>query len=170
MGSQGPAGADGAVGSQGPAGADGAAGPQGPAGAGGAVGSQGPTGADGAVGSQGPAGADGAVGSQGPSGADGAVGPQGTTGATGVVGLQYVSSTSNTSLMVPESGAAVSCPVGKIALSGGFSIVGSDGHHIVTTSAPINGGGSWSVEVRDTNVDPVSVAVTVHAICATVAQ
>src|SRR4029077_861700 len=128
----------GSQGDAGPQGSQGVAGPQGPKGDAGPQGAGGPQGPKGDVGPQGP---------KGDAGPQGNAGPQGPTGPKGDPGLD------GSQIVTVAGGVAsgskqftVSCPVNKVALSGGFNVQGS-----VTASFRSNAAGnptgntSWTI-------------------------
>lgn len=122
MGAQGPQGEpgqDGAIGPAGSQGEAGAAGPVGPQGLTGAAGAQGATGPAGSKGATGSAGAPGATGSAGPQGATGATGPQGPQGLSGAAGYELLQQNETTLNNQGEEKLTPTCPVGKVAVSGG---------------------------------------------------
>jgi hypothetical protein len=120
VGLPGPKGDTGATGAEGPAGADGAQGPKGDTGATGPQGPAGTKGDTGATGPQGPAGAKGDTGATGPAGP---AGPQGPAGPAGLNGSTIITVAGGTSS--GDKQFTVTCPVGDVALSGGFDIQGS---------------------------------------------
>jgi hypothetical protein len=150
--------AEGQPGPAGPAGADGAqgpAGPQGEQGPAGADGAQGPAGPQGEQGPAGPAGADGADGAEGPPGPQGEQGPPGPQGLPGPAGGGSLLATTHTGASPVDVTASkdveVFCPVGKKAISGGYSTVNSAGVEAavgadVFVSRPV--GDSWLVKAR----------------------
>lgn len=141
IGATGPAGPEGATG---PAGAQGLTGPAGPAGAAGTSGSKGDKGAAGAKGATGSVGLTGATGSQGipgakgdkglagvtgpagsqgangPAGATGPTGPEGPQGLPGAAGYELLQQTETTLNNQGEEKLTPTCPVGKVAISGGI--------------------------------------------------
>ena len=82
-------------------------------------------------------------------GPKGDIGPQGPAG--GIAGVQYVEGTPT--LIVPNEGKSVValCPVGKVAISGGFTSTGGNSLFGVTYSRPIidlqGGLYGWSASV-----------------------
>ena len=61
--------------------------------------------------------------------------------------------------------ASVSCPAGKVVVSGGYSITGAEaGSVIVTASYPDDKGG-WSVNFQNTGPDTAQFATEVFAVC-----
>lgn len=137
-GPAGPAGAIGLTGAIGATGPQGATGPAGPTGATGAPGSKGEKGLTGSIGltgstgsqgtpgvkgdkgltgATGPAGSQGATGPAGATGPTGAEGPQGLPGAAGYELLQQTETTLNNQ---GEEKLTPTCPVGKVAISGGI--------------------------------------------------
>ena len=89
------------------------------------------------------------------------------TGAPGLAGFEYPALGAFTDGL--QTSRTVQCPVVKVTLSGGFSVL-SQGGHTVVESYPSNNGSVWTVTVVDTNVPSISVDVTVTAICVNVAQ
>ena len=158
----------GAVGSQGEAGQDGAIGPEGPAGPQGATGPEGPQGATGPAGPQGatgPAGPQGATGPEGPQGATGPTGPQGLPGAGGYQLLQESETTLNNQ---GEEKLTPSCPVGKVAISGGimhtqFPITVANSKDFNIAAIHPNGSSNW--RARWYNGSGAIATVILYTIC-----
>jgi hypothetical protein len=148
---------------QGPAGP---AGPQGDVGPAGPPGPAGPAGPQGDVGPVGPA---GAVGPAGPAGPAGPVGPQGPPGPSGLTGYEVV----RVDFLVPAGGFlrnTALCPVGKVVVGGGASVVGAgtaNFHTVVQESGPgtIGGGAQslWLVAIQ--NNDTVDHTIGIFAVC-----
>ena len=62
--------------------------------------------------------------------------------------------------------ASVSCPAGKVVISGGYSISGAQaGSVIVTASYPDSGKGGWSVNFQNTGQDTAMFTTEVYAVC-----
>lgn len=181
-GPQGPVGPQGEVGAQGPAGPtgpQGPAGPQGevgPQGAVGPVGPQGPQGPQGEVGATGPMGPMGVAGPEGPAGPSGPAGPAGPAGPTGPQGPQGPAGVSGWEVrdeadppFTLSPGASsmaqeVSCSSGKVPLGGGYDLVNTAIHTVVTSSAPTLTG--WRVQLRNnTGYVLNNVQVRVWAVC-----
>jgi hypothetical protein len=128
-------------------------------------GPQGPMGLPGAQGPQGPAGPQGEAGPMGPAGPEGAAGAPGPAGPAGVSGFEVVtqgfsvpaSGTSTTSLYLRT----VSCPAGKVPLSGGFTI--SEGATRLAGSRP-QGTTGWTFQFVQLELLPVPV--TAYVVCA----
>jgi hypothetical protein len=118
----------------------------------GAVGAVGP---QGAAGPQGPAGARGLQGPAGPKGDAGAQGPAG-----GISGSQTVTGPSVNIPAVSSRSATVSCPSGKIAVSGGFTT----GAGNLLTSRPSTDGRSWNVSVGNDQL-VFATSFTPYAVC-----
>jgi hypothetical protein len=140
---------------------------------------------NGTKGDTGPQGPKGDTGAQGPKGSTGAQGPKGDTGAPGQDGKDGVSGYEVRSYdyaLVSGGGiATMTCPVGKLALGGGYwfkdDSAMTDGLSVVrsmpgrmdwTTNEPIPGDNrGWIVQAnKPTNVNPG--ALTVYVVCATV--
>lgn len=162
-GAQGEKGDTGATGETGAQGAQGEKGDTGATGATGATGDRGETGATGPQGDQGPTGATGATGATGVAGPVGQTGLQGATGATGATGAAAstsvtVESASGTALTV-----GVSCPAGKTAVGGGYSLGSTNGNNGAIVSQPItNTSGTptgWTVTQK------TATAMTVYVTC-----
>jgi hypothetical protein len=179
-GDKGDTGETGAQGIQGETGATGAQGIQGETGATGAQGEKGDTGAQGIQGETGATGATGAQGIQGETGATGATGAQGEkgdTGATGATGAQgekgdkgdtgatgAAASSSVTVAMATGTGSVMSlCPVGSVAVGGGYSGVIPNPTNNVVASRPVpvtpSGQTGWSVTYSG------NTSITVYATC-----
>jgi len=129
QGEPGPIGPEGPQGETGPMGPQGETGPMGPQGETGPMGPQGETGPMGPAGPQGetglmgPAGPQGETGLMGPAGPQGETGPMGPPGPPGIAGINYIAGF----LQCPPNGycatygtVIMQCPVGDIAISGGF--------------------------------------------------
>ncbi len=124
----------------------------------------GPPGKTGATGPEGPVGATGPVGAAGPVGP---AGPAGTvTAGTVVTGAALTSTTGAT--IGTELVAKVSCPVGKVLLSGGARVSASGPSQTVAirSSAPVDGT-IWQVVGVVVATLPVGVAMTMtpYALC-----
>jgi hypothetical protein len=107
----------GPAGAAGPVGPPGTAGPAGPRGADGANGKPGPTGP------QGPRGPVGAQGPAGQAGAQGTVGAPGLPGGSGAAAIGYTTVIDHTQTFAEHAALGdftVHCPVGLIAIQGGF--------------------------------------------------
>jgi len=139
-------------------------GPMGPAGP------QGPQGDVGATGPSGPQGPNGDPGIAGPAGPAGPTGPQGPSGPPGFSGYEVV----RTDFLVLAGGFlrdTTRCPVGKVVLGGGATVVGAgtaNFHTVLQESSPgtIGGGAQslWLVAVQ--NNDTVDHTIGIFAICA----
>lgn len=176
-GPEGPEGPQGKPGSQGPPGpngdpgAQGQKGPPGPPGPPGAVGPEGPEGSPGPQGDPGPEGPPGTQGPEGSPGPDGPLGPQGPPGEPGGLSGTVVESATSVSDSNDKT-QSVSCPSGKIATGGGWSVSLSNGKLSETASKPIGGSPStaptgWTVTVvEDGNVN-AQWSVTGYVVCAT---
>jgi hypothetical protein len=168
QGPQGPQGETGPIGGEGPAGTAGETGPQGPAGEAGTVGPQGPAGTAGETGPQGPGGEAGGVGPQGPAGEAGETGPPGSSGVSGME-LAYGSPTAMVSPGQTVTRSAT-CPVGKIAMSGGHHTGG-----FAAVDAMVNSSWTtfdtprvWSVTVTHTGLsDQNNFTFYSFAVCVT---
>src|SRR5262245_16519366 len=112
----------------------------------------------------------------GPTGATGATGP---TGAAGLSGLQTITLASLSNSVSPKE-AAVLCPAGKMAISGGASILGGSvaaGSDLAATvalkaSRPLTISGSDAWTARAEEITPGfdgNWMLTIYAICANVA-
>ena len=114
------------------------------------------------VGPQGP------PGPQGPAGPTGATGPQGLTGPqgpAGVSGYQFVSS------YLAHTGwyfrPTISCPVGKMALGGGYYLTRPfEGAILVTRNSPTDDGTGWIVQLRTLDGSTVDWTVQLFVVCA----
>jgi hypothetical protein len=184
-GPQGELGPQGPIGDVGPTGPTGASGPTGAGGAAGPAGPQGPTGSQGPTGDVGAIGLTGASGAPGPIGPTGGIGATGATGTAGPSGAQGAPGLSGVQLVTGETKpfpglyfvivVNVSCPAGKVALSGGATVTDPKGPvysgYVVeswptplgTTGAPTGWTGSaWTPSIgvlTNTNV-------TAWAVCA----
>jgi hypothetical protein len=127
----------------------------------------------------GPTGPTGAAGSTGATGATGPQGATGATGATGLSGLQTITLASVSNSVSPKE-AAVLCPAGKRAISGGAAITGGSvaaGTDLAATvalkaSRPLTISGSDAWTARAEEIAPGfdgNWSLTIYAICATVA-
>jgi hypothetical protein len=117
-GPAGPTGSAGPVGSTGSTGPAGPSGPEGPAGSNGPEGPTGQAGPTGATGETGQAGPTGESGPAGPTGESGPAGPTGESGPAGVSGYQRVSESFDIPAYGSDVVGDVSCPDGKVAISG----------------------------------------------------
>ena len=142
----------GETGPAGPPGPDGASGPDGPPGETGAVGPVGPTGPAGPAGPTGEAGRPGAAGPAGPAGAAATLGPR-----FAVKGSARLAPHSHRSLHI-------ACPVGATALTGGWSVGGTDAP-VVLGSFPNRS--RWTMRLL--NPGGSSLRVKLHATCEGVA-
>ena len=118
-----------------------------------------------------PAGKTGPSGPQGPAGPAGAGGPAGPQGGPGVSGLQVVQSTTEAT-GAGSKNAAITCPSGKTALSGGATIVGStdEGGPFILRSAP-SGDSQWAVTANESSeYQGGDWALRVFAVCVNVAS
>lgn len=162
QGPQGEPGQDGAVGLQGepgPAGLQGAIGP---------AGSQGATGSSGPQGTAGPAGAQGATGPAGPQGATGATGPQGPQGLSGAAGYELLQQTETTLNNQGEEKLTPTCPIGKVAVSGGvfhnnFPITVANSKDFNIASMHPNSSREW--RARWYNGTGFSAEVVLYTVC-----
>ena len=127
----------------------------------------GPTGKTGATGPQGPVGATGPAGPAGVAGPVGPTGPPGTVTAGSVVTGPALTSATGAPIGT-ELVAKVSCPVGKIILSGGAQVSASGAGQTVAlrSSFPIDGT-TWQVVGVVIAKLPVGVAMemTPFALC-----
>ena len=161
----GPKGDDG---EQGPQGATGPMGPQGPMGIGmpGPVGPPGPSGRVGPAGATGPAGPAGPAGATGPAGASGATGPAGPKGDPGGLSTATVRSSSYGTGTIPGPAVVtVACQAGEIATGGGVTLA-DPGNDVVTSTAPLSGGGvptGWEAHVWATTAYPTTYVICVPA-------
>jgi len=150
---------------------------QGPPGPQGPQGDIGPAGPQGVQGDPGPAGQPGA---QGPTGPTGPPGPQGLQGNPGPAGLQGPPGPGLTGYEVVQADFVVPaggflrdtalCPVGKVVLGGGASVVGAGSanfHTVLQESGPgtIGGGAQslWLVAIQ--NNDTVQHTIGIFAVC-----
>lgn len=171
-GPQGPAGPQGAQGDPGPQGEPGERGPNGEAGPQGEIGPQGETGERGPQGLTGETGPQGPAGPQGPKGDRGAQGPAGPSVASGA---QVVSNTNEKSAIDLFTTVSVSCPAGKVAVSGGYELESTNvwGEDIadsirVRDFKPLLSNGTptgWQVHATRPLNNVYGWTVTVHAIC-----
>jgi len=134
-------------------------GPQGPAGN---------DGLDGATGPMGPQGPQGPAGLNGLDGATGPMGPQGPQGPAGLAELTYPSFMDIASGNYATTTLNAWCPPWAKAIGGGVEL--SEVGFWVVSSFPVANGQGWSVTVRDGTGAPARAFVTVHAVCATVAE
>lgn len=132
-----------------------------------------PAGPTGPIGPTGPAGASGPSGPSGPTGRSGPIGPIGPQGAQGdpggLSGLEVVyTSTASDSFVTKEAEAI--CPVGKKATGGGVLVSGASSA-APTQSAPGAAPNpvSWYGAAHEIVPTTANWAVTVYAMCATVA-
>jgi hypothetical protein len=166
-GESGPQGEAGVAGPQGPAGVAGPQGERGLAGApgeAGAMGPQGPAGLQGEAGPQGVAGPQGPAGLQGPLGPIGPAGPQ---GAAGVSGLEVVVSALTTVSINGNQTTALmaTCPVGKVAIGGGFDYSGNVAPVTPVASFPA-AADTWRVMIRLSQIAAATFQGRAYAICA----
>jgi hypothetical protein len=102
----------------------------------------------------------------GPAGPEGPAGPAGPTGPAGVSGHQVVSAAFN----VPASGVptpsvhlrTVTCPVGKVVLSGGFAM--ANGVFTQVVGSRPQGTTGWGFQFVQLELQPVPV--TAYVVCA----
>ncbi len=177
IGSQGPAGVagpQGETGAQGPAGETGATGPAGPQGPAGSQGAPGPTGATGGTGATGPQGVAGPQGPAGPQGLMGFLGPQGPAGPAGVSGLVTVATNPTSANILAYQALTVfaNCPVGKVAIGGGFDFsangptIASAVPPMLSVVASFPSGNQWRVVVRLNQATDASFTGRAFAVCA----
>ena len=145
-------------GSVGPQGPQGLIGPVGPQGLIGPVGPQGLPGKDGTgvTGNQGP------IGPQGPRGLDG---QSGVSGRNGVSGYEVIMRTLS-NLSTGGGTMMLECPVGKIAIGGGFGRLSPDRGEIIfreSRPAPELNPRIWLIGFRNTTSSPVNIDT--YAIC-----
>ena len=160
-------GAKGDTGPQGPVGPQGLAGSQGPQGQPGATG---PQGSKGDPGPEGPRGATGPQGIPGPQGIQGVPGTRGETGLRGPAGFTGYEIVGNEMTLGQNVGgtATVTCPAGKVVLSGGGYVNRAVYQVNMLSSGPLADFElsfyGWSATYLNTS--DRSVKVTVYAICA----
>jgi hypothetical protein len=117
----------------------------------------GPAGPAGETGPEGPAGPAG-----GPEGPQGPAGPEGPAGPAGVSGYEVVTDGTN----LNGSGSrtvSVTCPAGKVAVSGGMR---SDASVVLSGSFPSDAGSGWSAVVSRAGKAKGAYVVTTYAVCA----
>jgi hypothetical protein len=164
-GATGETGAQGIQGEKGDTGETGAQGIQGETGATGAQGEKGDTGAQGIQGETGATGATGAQGEKGDTGATGATGAQGEKGDKGDTGATGAAASSSVTVVTATgTGPVVSlCPVGSVAVGGGYSGVIPNPTNNVVASRPVpvtpSGQTGWSVTYSG------NTSITVYATC-----
>ena len=140
-------------------------GPTGPTGSTGPAGPAGPTGATGATGATGP------TGPRGPAGPSGPTGPKGATGATGPAGVANVQR-----VVGPESAfnttkqkqAQATCPIGKVAVGGGYTVRGGGGTSPATFGASTDFPSSnrtWTVAVDQVTSADRNWALRAYVLC-----
>jgi hypothetical protein len=182
MGPQGPAGPTGENGETGAQGPKGDVGPQGPKGDTGDTGAQGPPGLKGETGATGPQGLKGDTGPMGPMGPQGLTGPQGAQGLQGPQGVPGINGVSGYQKAFAQVGpfalspgvtswVIANCPAGKVALGGGYELMGTSAQLLdVVTSAPYqNGVAGWMVTFRNNTAAAVSsIQVKASVVCASV--
>jgi len=119
-------------------------------------------------GPQGEPGAQGPAGPQGPQGANGTNGVDGKDGVSGYETVNETFTTSNTS--ASPTGPVVSCPTGKVPLSGGFSAAGvilevsqlNSIETAVSADGNVTRTGSWRFGFVTYVTNPVTVTVSVN--------
>jgi hypothetical protein len=168
---RGEQGLPGPAGTQGEQGPQGEIGPQGPEGPAGPQGAQGPAGPEGLPGAS----VQGEPGPQGPAGPVGPQGPAGPAGPSGISGAQVVSNTHAKSAIDVFTTVSVTCPEGKVAVSGGYELESTDiwGEDIsdpirVRDSRPLISNGTptgWQVHATRPLSNLYGWSVTVHAVC-----
>lgn len=161
----------GAKGPQGPKGASGGAGPQGPPGPpGGSPGPQGaagPAGPQGAAGPTGDAGPAGAVGDPGPQGAMGPPGDPATLAGSKAISGFYVAELRYTVSSTSLANYTITCPLGKVAIGGGWLDLNRRLRMVGTFPARLTGGpaSDWVIRAA-TRLTPGDLDV--FAVCADV--
>jgi len=158
----GPAGITGPPGPEGPQGPKGDPGPQGIQGI---QGVQGQTGAQGAQGVQGPPGPQGPMGPTGPQGPQGIQGTPGIPG--GVSGHELVQNPVTRTLAKNTTTEVTAfCPVGKVAVGGGYG-TSNPSVAVIYSVADVRGGQSlWAVAFRNTANNSQTANLSAQAICA----
>ena len=168
QGATGPAGPQGPTGAAGPKGATGSAGPPGLTGAAGVPGATGSAGAQGATGAAGAQGATGPAGPAGSQGATGATGPQGPQGLSGAAGYELLQQKETTLNNQGEEKLTPTCPVGKVAVSGGvfhnqFPITVANSKEFNIASIHPNSSREW--RARWYNGTGFSAEVVLYTVC-----
>jgi hypothetical protein len=128
----------------------------------------------GATGPKGDTGSQGPQGIQGPPGTDGAKGTNGKNGANGVSGYEQVSSGVIAQPLEPNTFTIknVDCPVGKVAVGGGFSTLNTDATYakffvVQLSQRDSNDPRKWQFSVRNADGVAHTVQIVVSALCVT---
>ncbi len=157
-GPQGPQGLKGDTGAAGPQGPQGDTGPQGPQGLKGDPGDVGP------AGPQGPQGDVGPMGPQGPQGDVGPMGPQGPQGPAGLSGLEDATVSFNTIQGGEVKDIFVTCPAGKVAISGGSQTTSAYVFALVSRRSQ----STWHVQFWNSSNQAITALFVAAATCAVV--